>query len=81
MILHIILRTVCGCERIIAIPNRHYPHEYRVPYVLRSDMVLALQGESSAPFTVSYRTRRFERTTMTGSYGFPIYLEQFDERP
>lgn len=74
--MNILLRTVCGCERIIAIPNRHYPPDFRVAF--HRGMFHALTFD---PDTMGYRTdhgfgiRKFEDTGTTGLYGYRVYLE------
>ena len=74
MILTIILRTVCGCERMLSIPDRRLPPSYSVPYIRRQNWhVYPADGESC--LTPLAQKRTFERTSATGTYGFPVYLE------
>jgi hypothetical protein len=75
MILHILLRTVCGCERSIRIPNKGYPRDWRAPYSRKENFCMTFD-ESSAPSSHSpFHVRMFERTGTTGLYGYQVYLE------
>jgi hypothetical protein len=74
----IILRTVCGCERMIAIPNRTLPYEWRVAYIQKPYFTLTTDETAGISGTQGFKIRRFERTTLTGNYGYPIYLEKLD---
>ena len=70
----IVLRTVCGCERILEIPFNHYPQTFTVPYVRRQNLhVYAADGETCMATLDDRRT--FENTGQPGRYGYPAYLE------
>ena len=71
----IILRTVCGCERMLAIPNRTLPREYRVPYVQQNHRLLTFNGVDDLPTHTTVQVRVFGRTCQSGNYGYPVYLE------
>jgi hypothetical protein len=73
MSLHIILRTVCGCERIVLVNRRNYPQDYKVPFIRRKNFLLTGSDEDTRMPT--YQTRMFEQTSQTGQYGYPIYVE------
>lgn len=75
MTLNILLRTVCGCERIIAIARRDYPREWRVPYSRRENWCLTMDESSAPPSHSPFHVRTFERTGTTGLYGYQVYLE------
>lgn len=72
----IILRTVCGCERMLAIPNRELPREWRVAYLRNPYLCLTTDDPIDRP--VAFKIRVFERTLTRGNYGYPIYLERID---
>lgn len=76
MPLHILLRTVCGCERIVPISERNYPPFYKVPYSRTAASHIFWQGEDFSLDDVTYSVRTFERIPKTGLYGYPVYLEQ-----
>jgi DNA primase large subunit len=74
-LLHIICRTVCGCEQIIRVPFATYPPDWKLPYVrTRRQWVLEEDARLSNLDRMQYR--RFMQTGMTGEYGFPVYLEE-----
>jgi hypothetical protein len=72
--LPIVLRTVCGCERILKIPFQRYPPEFAVPYVRRNNYWMAPKDGESCMTTMANR-RVFENTGRTGTYGYQLYLE------
>ncbi len=73
----IILRTVCGCERMVAIPDRTLPLFWRVPFVQNKWFTLTYT-DSDAPMRQNIHTRTFERTAATGLYGYPVYMEKWE---
>ncbi len=75
----IILRTVCGCERIVEIPFRYRPRTFTVPYVRRQDMHIYPADGESCMTAINERRRVFERTANTGKYGYTVYLEVLDK--
>jgi hypothetical protein len=75
-VLSIVLRTVCGCERVLAIPFQHYPSEYRVPFIRdRYFHTFPQDGESCMGAFSGHQIRRFEYIGVPGQYGYPVYLE------
>ncbi len=79
MSLPILLRTVCGCERWLYIPNKIYPPEWKVPYCRKQNFHVycpTTDGLGDLPF--AHSTRIFEKTGQRGQYGYPVYLEVLD---
>lgn len=74
---YIILKTLCGCERIVAVPGP-YPHTFRVPIDIRQRAYT--MDDAREVTTVAYGVRVFERTLYEGQYGFPVYQEVPDAR-
>lgn len=74
MSLSIILRTVCGCEKIIAIPGQQYPRHYTVPYIRQR--YWHMWSDDDVPRDSGVSTRQFERIGVRGLYGYEVYLEQ-----
>jgi hypothetical protein len=72
--LSIVLRTVCGCERILGIPFKQYPPSFEVPYMRNgNEHFYPADGESCM---VALKHRRvFKNTHRLGTYGYPVYLE------
>lgn len=70
----IILRTVCGCERMLAIKERHLPDVWKVAYIKVPGALLTTDNQDLTTQAFTYRL--FERTTLRGNYGYPIYLEK-----
>ncbi len=70
----IILRTVCGCEQQRAIPDRNLPPIYRVHF-RRGKNFCMQSDELDLAATITTSVRTFERTPLTGQYGYPVYLE------
>lgn len=74
--LNIILRTVCGCERILAIPFKQYPPTFVVPYRRGSHYHVYPGDVESCLATLHGERRVFERTDVTGTYGYIVYVEK-----
>lgn len=74
MSLGIVLRTVCGCERILAIPFRTPPSVFKVPYIRRTNWLLTpADGESC--MTAAHQSREFEYTGQVHQ-GHLLYVEK-----
>ncbi len=73
----IVLRTVCGCERIAEIPHERPPDKWRVPYLRRDGLHIWTQEQ--IPLSSRFKTRTFEYTGTTGKYGYPLYLEVLEK--
>ena len=76
--LGIVLRTVCGCERVLVIDRNVYPAEWRVPFTRQPAYALAV--DEDFPCTQDFSVRTFVYTPFHGTYGYPIYLERLDAR-
>ena len=70
----IILRTVCGCERMVNVFGYNYPARYQVPYIRRNNYCLTAEQFNSRAVP-DHSIRIFERTGQSGLYGYPVYLE------
>jgi hypothetical protein len=77
--MNIILRTVCGCERIVTINARAYPQRWIVPYRREPNLHIYLGGDDFDPSQVWFSKRTFERIYLNGLYGYPVYLEVLSE--
>lgn len=75
MSLNIILRTVCGCERILEIPFSSYPPKFSVPYIRKQNWhVFPKDGESC--MAALDNRRDFELSpSVRGLYGYQVYTE------
>lgn len=75
--MNIVLRTVCGCERILDIPFTELPPTFSVPFIRHKGLhITAADGESCM---TNFKDRRvFERTGLTGMYGYALYVEALE---
>ena len=77
MSLSIILRTLCGCERIMEIPYRHYPPTWVLPYRRTTNFhTFAADGDSCGPCGPGFNSRTFEDTGRCGPYNYRLYIEK-----
>lgn len=73
--MNIILRTVCGCERIKDLEDRYLPPMVKVPYFTWPYTHWCGFDDSDLTVPV-YAIRVFTRIPVVGQYGYPVYLEQ-----
>lgn len=78
--LNIVLRTVCGCERILEIPFTTPPPTFSVPYV-RHERFWATAKDGESCLSQLENRRVFEFTHETGIYGYWLYLEKLAAPP
>lgn len=69
----VILRTLCGCERIVKVP-REYPPYWAVAMRRTNSSHMYADEQGTGAFS-NFQTRRFERTGIRGVYGYEVYLE------
>jgi hypothetical protein len=71
----VLLRTRCGCERLVDVPWLEFQQELVVP--LYTPVVHRIEGsEAMRTEPVSVRTRKFAYYTIDANGGHAVYLER-----